>query len=79
MYVVMSNDEAAATEAWKTLVAERVPNVYILEGGVNNWLSLFAAEDAAIIPTPTPPGDDQLRYLFTAALGDRYAGRRGPL
>ena len=30
VYVLMSNDEAAATEAWKLLSAESVPNVYIL-------------------------------------------------
>jgi rhodanese-related sulfurtransferase len=72
VYVVMSNNEASATEAWKTLVAESVPNVYILEGGLNHWLSLFAADDARITPTPAPPGDDRLHYAFTAALGDRF-------
>jgi hypothetical protein len=53
-------------------VAEGVANVYILEGGVNNWLSIFAAEEAEIRPTPTPPGNDQLHYSFAAALGARY-------
>jgi len=72
IYVVMSNDETAATQAWKTLVAESVPNVYILEGGLNHWLSIFGREDKAIRPTPTPPSDDRLRYVFPAALGDRY-------
>lgn len=72
--VVMSNDEAAATEAWKILVAESVPNVYILEGGINHWLALFATEDPAILPTPTPAlGLDYIRYQFPAALGDRYS------
>ena len=37
VFVTLSNDESAATEAWKMLVAESVPNVYILEGGINNW------------------------------------------
>lgn len=41
LFVTMSNDEAAAIEAWKTLAAESVPNVYNLEGGVNNWLNTF--------------------------------------
>ncbi len=72
VYVVMSNDETAATQAWKVLTAESVPNVYILEGGVNNWIKLFAAQDSGIAPTPTPPGDDRLKYIFPAALGDRY-------
>jgi hypothetical protein len=39
--VLVSNDETAATEAWKVVVAESVQNLYILEGGVNNWLALF--------------------------------------
>ncbi|MCC6189323.1 MAG: hypothetical protein IT318_09825 [Anaerolineales bacterium] len=28
--------------------------------------------DPAIVPAAVPPGDDQLRYVFPAALGDRY-------
>jgi rhodanese-related sulfurtransferase len=72
VYVVMSNDETRATEAWKVLVAESVPNVYILEGGINYWLSIFAVEEPAVTPTPTPVRVDQLRYVFPAALGSRY-------
>ena len=72
VYVVMSNDEIAATAAWKVLVAESVANVYILEGGINNWIKTFAAADPNITPTPAPPGNDQLAYNFTAALGGRY-------
>ncbi|GAB4462775.1 MAG: hypothetical protein Kow0031_41210 [Anaerolineae bacterium] len=83
LFVTMSNDEAAATEAWKTLTAESVPNVYILEGGINNWLDTFNVmpEDApqevavAMLPTPIPtarPGSDALRYQFPAALGAQY-------
>jgi hypothetical protein len=72
VYVVMSNGEAAATQAWKMLVAESVPNVYILEGGINNWINTFAAADPDIIPATPTPGNDRLAYLFTAALGSRY-------
>jgi rhodanese-related sulfurtransferase len=72
IYVVMSNDEQAATEAWKILVAESVSNVYILEGGVNNWLNTFAVADPTITPTPNPPGDDRLAFNFAAALGGRF-------
>jgi len=73
IYVVMSNDEKAASEAWKILVAESVSNVYILEGGINNWIKTFAAAEPDITPTPAPPGNDRLAYHFTAALGGRYA------
>ena len=83
LFVTISNDETAATEAWKTLVAESVSNVYILEGGVNNWLTTFAvppegvAEEIAVamVPTPIPtaqPGSDALGYRFPAALGAQY-------
>lgn len=72
VYVVMGNDEAAATQAWKVLVAESVTNVYILEGGVNHWLEVFAAHDPEISPTPTPAGQEKLSYQFPAALGSRY-------
>ncbi len=72
IYVLMSNDEKSATDAWRLLTAESVPNVYILEGGINKWLQTFAADDPEITPTPTPPGDDQLAYYFPAALGARY-------
>jgi rhodanese-related sulfurtransferase len=71
--VLMSNDETAATEAWKVLQAQSVPNVYILEGGINNWISVFAKGQVGITPIPMAVADDQLRYSFTAALGDRYA------
>jgi len=70
--VLMSNDESAATEAWKVLVAEAVSNVYILEGGINNWITVFGKEEAAIHPVATVVSDDQLRYIFDAAIGDRY-------
>ncbi len=77
LFVVMGNNEAAATAAWKTLVAESVPNVYILEGGVNKWLDTFNVQPAGSPPTAvamvTPAfGDDSLRYTFPAALGAQY-------
>jgi hypothetical protein len=53
-------------------MAESVPNVYILEGGINYWLRLFATPDEKIAPTPVAPGVDRLGYLFPAALGARY-------
>jgi rhodanese-related sulfurtransferase len=70
--MLMSNDEEAATEAWKFLTAEVVTNVYILEGGINQWLQTFAAAEQEIRPTPAPVGVDSLEYTFSAALGARY-------
>ncbi len=85
LFVVMSNDEARATEAWKILVGESVDNVYILEGGINNWLATYnivneeeRLKGTAIAFAPPEPiataatGTDTLRYEFPAALGDQY-------
>lgn len=71
VFVVMSNDETAATEAWKILTAESVPNVYILDGGINNWLSLYGTpyEEDFCAGEKENVADDELRYDFTIALG----------
>jgi rhodanese-related sulfurtransferase len=72
VFVLMSNDEAEATEAWKILAAESVPNVYILEGGINNWLHLFGEEQPEIRAI-TASGRECLAYTFSAALGSSYS------
>jgi uncharacterized protein len=71
VFITISNDEAAAIEAWKLLVASKVQNVYILEGGINNWIATFGANDAPLQPLANA-GADRLRYVFPAALGSRY-------
>ncbi|MDI9547110.1 MAG: YeeE/YedE thiosulfate transporter family protein [Chloroflexota bacterium] len=71
VFVVMSNDEVAATEAWKVLAAESVPNTYILEGGVNRWLDVFANEEFRAEYQKASAQPDQLRYIPNAALGSR--------
>jgi rhodanese-related sulfurtransferase len=83
--VVMSNDETRANEAWKRLRVLDVPNVYILDGGINQWLSLCRPHKPG---APRPPhilrsdagtlGDEELKYTFPAALGDRYPEARPP-
>jgi hypothetical protein len=72
VFVVVSNNEQTATEAWKILAAESVPNAYILEGGVNNWIATFGEEDATIVPVSLTSAEDTLNYAFPSALGDRY-------
>jgi rhodanese-related sulfurtransferase len=71
VFVLMSNDEAAATEGWKHLVAESVPNVYLLEGGINNWIATFGDDDLTK-NFNAGAGEDQLCYIFDSALGSRY-------
>ena len=71
VHVIVSNDEVAATEAWKILTAEAVLNVYILEGGINNWIATFGQNEDGIHPL-TLSTVDMLRYAFSSALGDHY-------
>jgi rhodanese-related sulfurtransferase len=68
--VVMSNDETTATDAWKVLVAESVPNVYILGGGINYWLDTFATDfENEFCGEVKVASNEELRYNFSAALG----------
>jgi rhodanese-related sulfurtransferase len=70
VFVLMSNDESAATDAWKQLVASSVPNVYILEGGINNWIAFFGEDEG--FQAASSVDIDQLGYVFPAALGSKY-------
>ncbi len=72
IFVTISNDELAATEAWKILKAESVPNVYILEGGINSWLNTYAGDSLAGLDRVANPQPDQLAYRFNAATGSRH-------
>ena len=79
---VMSNDEAAAEEAWKRLRVQGQKNVYILAGGVNLWLDIFRLEGDGYAEHPHfhvhaeraigAAADDRLRHKFEAARGDDY-------
>jgi len=68
VFVVMSNNEEASTEAWKMLQAERLHNVYILEGGINYWLNVFATDEGHNAKLTLLPGED-MTFTFDAALG----------
>lgn len=72
VFVVMSNNEKTATEVWKTMVAESVVNVYILEGGINNWLTVFSDPEGTPCTVCPSQADEQLHFSFDAALGSRH-------
>jgi hypothetical protein len=71
VFVTMGNDESAATEAWKKLKAESLPNVYILEGGLNNWIRTFAGDQFVQERLVRNRDNDQPAFRFDAALGAR--------
>jgi rhodanese-related sulfurtransferase len=72
VFVLMSNDEQAATDAWKLLQAESVVNVYILEGGINTWITTFAESDEGIRELPGPMAADAPHFRFSAAYGQNH-------
>ena len=72
VFVTISNDEAAATEAWKILKAESLPNVYILEGGINAWLKEYAGDSLGDEDKVYNRQEDQLAFRFNAATGSRH-------
>jgi rhodanese-related sulfurtransferase len=69
---VMSNDETEALEIWKALKAEAVPNVYVVAGGVNEWITTFADDEFKTANVAGRKGEDVLSYAFPVALGSRY-------
>lgn len=70
VFVLISNDETAATKAWKQLSASSVPNVYLLEGGINNWIAFFGESEG--FEAASTIHEDTLGYIFPAALGNKY-------
>ncbi len=72
LFVTISNDEAVATEAWKILKAESIPNLYILEGGINGWLDTYAHGSIDEGDHLATHGPGQLAYRFNMATGDRH-------
>jgi rhodanese-related sulfurtransferase len=72
VFVTISNDEAGATEAWKILKAESVPNIYILEGGINGWLDAYGGETFSAEDHVSLRQEDQLAYRFKVATGSRH-------
>jgi hypothetical protein len=72
VFVVLSHDETAATEAWKQLKAESLPNVYILAGGVNNWIRTFSDERFVEERLLRDRHNEQPAFRFDTAIGARH-------
>lgn len=72
VFVLVGNHEDITTNTWKTMVAENVHNVYLLEGGINYWLDVFSAENPNSVELDLHTGEDDLHYAFTAAIGEHH-------
>lgn len=67
---LVSNGETTALGAWKNLRAQGILNVYVIEGGINHWLELYALPHCVAERTQTPSAaGEQLAYTFAYATG----------
>jgi hypothetical protein len=55
LFFLAAADTRGAIDTWRYLRAESVPNLYILDGGVEGWLSRFGGEDT--LPQQLAIGD----------------------
>lgn len=70
--ILAGNDEALATELWKQLRAASVPNIYVMEGGINGWLQSFAPPGMIQGHTILTSAGERLPLYFEQALGSRH-------
>lgn len=71
VFFLVSNGEQAAAQAWQALKAGGVTNLYIIEGGINQWLEVFPPEPCLLAGSgekPTAP-EDRLHLVFRYAVG----------
>lgn len=67
---VTSNTEIHSTAAWKRLVGSGVKNVYIIEGGMNNWLTLYPTDPCVASPIKgRDMGPEELAFSFHKSVG----------
>jgi hypothetical protein len=74
--VLVGTGEAAAVEAWKVLKAQGVNNLYVLEGGINRWLELYAPPACAAERMEAGSGPERSAWRFAYATGDRLPSAR---
>jgi rhodanese-related sulfurtransferase len=73
VFLLVSDGEEASTQAWKELKASGVMNLFIVEGGINNWLEVFPPEPCLLGKSSGQPSgsEEQLRYDFRYAVGSQ--------
>jgi rhodanese-related sulfurtransferase len=66
---LIGNGEAAALTAWKHLIAQGVPNLYVVEGGMNRWLERYPVEGCVAERVGAADGRDGQAWRFLYATG----------
>ncbi len=67
-FLVGSGEDASLT-AWKHLTAQGVPNLYVVEGGMNRWLERYPVDACVAERVASPDGGDQQAWRFLYATG----------
>ncbi len=66
---LVGTGEPAALAAWKRLVAQGVPNLYVVEGGVNRWLERYPVDACVAERVGAADGRDRQAWNFLYATG----------
>lgn len=67
--VLVSNGETVSSGVYRLLRVNSVQNLYILEGGMNNWISVFGIESSVAVKNASVKSDEDPAYIFTRAYG----------
>jgi rhodanese-related sulfurtransferase len=66
---LVGNGEASALKAWKHLTAQGVPNLYVIDGGVNRWLERYPVDACIAERVDRADGRDDPAWRFLYATG----------
>jgi rhodanese-related sulfurtransferase len=66
---LIGNGEAAAFTAWKHLTAQGVPNLYVIDGGMNRWLERYPVDACVAERVGASDGRDGQAWRFLYATG----------
>ncbi len=66
---LLGTGEAAALPAWRRLTAQGVPNLYVIEGGVNRWLERYPVDACVAERVGRVDGRDEPAWRFLYATG----------
>jgi rhodanese-related sulfurtransferase len=66
---LVGNGEASALKAWKHLTAQGVPNLYVVDGGVNRWLERYPVDACVAERVGKADAKDDPAWRFLYATG----------
>jgi hypothetical protein len=70
IFFTVSWDEDAATRAWQLLAARSLPNIYIVEGGINRWHEIFPPPACLARKRSGAHRPDTPAFAYLKAVGD---------